>query len=466
MTRWLSARAAGWTAAGLSLTAVAGLAVAMLARGPDAASASTKPRGVSNARPSDARPLLVRVVRPRRKDLERKTTQAAHVEAYEKVDVYAKASGYVKELGLVRGPDGTERDLDIGDRVTAGDVLAELHVPEMEQDVRQKQALVEQARAEEGQADAALEAAGAMVATADAKVEQTRADLGRLSADLGYRKGEYERYQRLLAERTTSKDQVEERLKQYQSAAAGLEAGQKALATARANLAVEKAHQTKARADVTGARARLEVARANREQAKVLLGYAKVRAPFAGVVTRRMVDTGAFVQSASTRQAGPLFTVLRVDRLRILTDIPETDSPWIQIGQPATLRVDAARGRLFKGKVVRYADALDSATRTLRVEVELDKLDPALRVGLYGTVTITLAKYPKALMLPTNALLTVDEKPAVMVVEGKVAQARPIKLGINDGIEMQVLDGLSPDDRVITDGKDAVRDGQPVEVAK
>src|SRR5262249_36546066 len=177
----------------------------------------------------------------------------------------------------------------------------------------------------------------------------------------------------------------------------------------------------------------------------------------------------AFVQSAAMGKPVPLFTIARVDRLRVITDIPESDSNWITIGQAATLRLDAARGHLFAGKVVRFADALDPATRTMRVEVELDrreKLPRALRPGLYGTLTITLEDIPDALTLPTSALVPSGEKPTVMVLEKGVARRREIALGINDGITMQVTKNLTRDDRVITDGKDVVRDGQPVEVVK
>jgi RND family efflux transporter MFP subunit len=257
---------------------------------------------------------------------------------------------------------------------------------------------------------------------------------------------------------------ADERLNQYRAAASALTGARAAVATARANLRVEQARQTKAGADVGSAQARLKVAQANLKQAEILLAYGRVRAPFAGVLTRRMADTGVFVQSAGAGKASPLFTLACAGRLRIVANIPEPDTTWVQVGQPATLRVDAVRGRMFPGKVVRLADALDPATRTMRVEVELDGSPRVLRPGLFGALTITLADLPDALLLPTSALVPAGDRPAVMVVGAGRAHRQDITIGSNDGIRMQITDGLKGDELVITDGKDLVREGQPVEV--
>jgi RND family efflux transporter MFP subunit len=465
MSRYLNSRTLPWASATVLLVVVTGSVAVLLARG---SSPSDRPEKETR-KDGQSRAILVRVVRPEVKRLKRITVQAAHLEAYEKVDVYAKASGYVEKFARLRGAGGREHNLDIGDRVTKDQVLAELWAPEMEQDLRQKEALVEEAQAELGQAIAADTSATAMVTAAAAKVKQASSERAKCQAEVDFQKGEHERYQRLLAERTTQQELVAARLNQYRAAQAALAGAQAAIDTAQANVEVEQARQAKALADVSSARAHVKVAKANLEQSKILLGYTQVRAPFAGVITRRLVDTGAFVQSAAMGKPVPLFTLARVDRLRILTDIPEADSTWVKFGQAATLRVDAARGHQFSGKVVRFADTLDPATRTMRVEVELDgreKLPGTLRPGLYGTLTITLEDISAALVLPASALVPSGEKPTVMVIENGVARRREVELGINDGITMQVTKNLTKDDRVLTDGKDAVRDGQPVEVVK
>jgi membrane fusion protein (multidrug efflux system) len=116
--------------------------------------------------------------------------------------------------------------------------------------------------------------------------------------------------------------------------------------------------------------------------------------------------------------------------------------------------------------VVRLADALDPATRTMRVEVEPDQGSKLLRAGQYGSVTITLANYPRALLLPTSTLLTSQEKPAVFVVKDGRARRQALEIGINDGVRMQVTGGLKGDEQVVSDGKDSVREGEAVEVVR
>jgi RND family efflux transporter MFP subunit len=305
-----------------------------------------------------------------------------------------------------------------------------------------------------------------MADAAQAKIKEASLMVAKWEADVAYRKAEYQRYQRMLAERTTREDQVDEQLKQYRSAEAALAAAKAAVSSAEAAARAEHARVAKAKADVKSAEAKAKVARASLDQTAILLDYAKVRAQFDGVITRRRVDTGAFVQSAATGKAEPLFTLARVDRLRIRTEIPEGDSAWVKIGQPAILRVDAVRGQAFAAKVARFADALDLKTRTMQTELELDQPATSLRPGMFGEVTITLADYPDALLLPTAALLPAGGKAAVLVVgEGK-ARRREVEVGSNDGARVHITHGLTAEDEVITDGKNIVREGQEVTVVR
>jgi RND family efflux transporter MFP subunit len=404
------------------------------------------------------------VVRPVREHLKRQSTpQPAHVEPYERTDIYARATGYVDALGQIKGADGKLRAVDIGDRVAKDQVLARLSVPEMEQERLQKAALVEQAQAELGQAEASLTAAQAQLEAAKAKLDETDAQIARYEAELKYRKSEYERYVTLVKERAVRGELEDEKLNLYRAGQASHTAAKAALATDQANIKVAQAKLTQASADVTSAKARLKVAQANLDQAVILLNYATIKAPYEGIITRRLVDTGAFIQ-AGTGRPEPLFTLARVDRLRIIADIPEAEASLIQIGQPATFQMNATRGQPLTGRVVRFADALDAGTRTMRTEVELDGLSKGLRLGMFGSVTIRLADSPNALMLPTSALLKGGGNPAVFVVENGKVHRREIELGLSEGGRMQVIYGLAGNEQVITDGNLSLRDGQAVEV--
>ncbi|MCI0458885.1 MAG: efflux RND transporter periplasmic adaptor subunit [Gemmataceae bacterium] len=212
------------------------------------------------------------------------------------------------------------------------------------------------------------------------------------------------------------------------------------------------------------ARARLQVAQANLDQTVIMLNFAAIKAPYDGIITRRLVNTGDLIQSAAGK-AQPLFTVARVDRLRIIADVPEAEAALVTVGQRAAFQVNAARGQPLIGRVVRAADALDQETRTMRTEVELDALTQGLRPGMFGSLTILLADVPDALMLPTSALLPAGGKPAVLVVEDGKAIRREVEVGLTEGGRVQVLRGLAGNEQVITDGKTAVRDGQAVQIA-
>ena len=475
MRRQVAKQTVGWTFAGLVSAALAALTAVLVSAlsgcsnsglaSPGQAKTEQAQRNADEGAGPE-RTLRVKTVRPSREHLKRVTAQQAHVDPFEKTDVFAKASGYLLRFGQVQGWDGRARDVDIGDRVVKDQVLAELWVPEMEQERLHQAALVDKAQSEVDVAVAAEKAQEAVVEAAQARVEQARSERAKYEADVVYRKGEYERQLQLFKERTSYKELVDKEANQLRAAEAALAAAKDAIGTAQANLKFEQANVAKAKADVEGAKARLKVANATLERTVILLDYGKIRAPYEGLLTRRLFHTGAFIQSAETRIAEPLFTIVRVDPLRIVTDIPEADSTSVQLGQPATLEVNGVPGQQFPGKVVRFADALDSVTRTMRTEVELDMPSKVLRAGMYGTVTIRLLDYPDAMLLPTSTLVISGGKPSVMVVEESKVRRREIVLGHNDGDRMHITHGLRGDEQVITDGKNSVREDQAVEMAK
>jgi HlyD family secretion protein len=476
--KWTNGTVA-WLGAGVALTALVGLAVVFLGGPPgpshlqSAAQAQPAQPSASPAANAD-QPVRVKVVRPTREHLKRTSTpQPAHLEPYEKTDIYARVSGYLEVIGhaldrdgkLSLGTDGKPRPLDIGDRVTKGQVLAQLSVPETRQEVVQKAALVAKADAELGQAKAAVKAAQALVAAARAKAQETSTMVAKYEADVVFHKTQHALYLQMSKNQVLQDDVVHQELNKLRAAEAYLATAKNAVDTARANVLVEDARQVQASADLESAKARVEVARADRKHMEIMLDYATIRAPFDGILTRRLLDTGAFVPSAVSGKAAPLFTVARVDRLRIVADIPEAEAGLVRLGQPASFQVSGSRGQPLIGKVVRFADALDSATRTMRTEVELATPATTLRSGMFGSVTIVLADFPDALTLPASALAA-GSKPSLLCVESGRVQRREIEIGYNDGVRMLITRGLDGSEQIITEGKDSVQVGQRVEVVR
>lgn len=459
-TRFLTTRLVSWGSVGLTLAAVTGVALVVLAGGSKPGAATGGPAdhrsqsGVSEAS-GGSHSVRVKTIRPAREPLKVTITEPAHIDPCEKADLFAKVAGYLHKVHV-----------DIGDRVKKDQVLAELWIPELEQERVQKAALVEKAKAELGQADAAREAAEAMAGAAKAKEEEAFSLVAKYEADVAYRKGEHARYLQLFNERAVQKDVVDREVNQLRAAEASLRSAKNAVTTAQANVKVEQAKLIQAQSDVQSAKARLQVSQADLKYTEIIVNYGKVMSPYDGVITQRRVHPGAFIQSGGTGNAEPLLTIARVDRLRIVTTIRETHSSSIKIGQPATVEINAARAQPFSAKVARLADALDRQSRTMLVEVELDKPTNVLRPGQYGSVTITLADYPDAVLLPTSALVAGGSKPSVWCVEAGRAHRREIELGYNDGVRVQVVRGLKGDEKVITDGKNTVQEGQSVEIAK
>jgi RND family efflux transporter MFP subunit len=297
-------------------------------------------------------------------------------------------------------------------------------------------------------------------------VDESRANLARCEAERAYRKLEYERYARLAREPGVKEELADEKQHLYQAAEAACTAAEAACATSEAQLRVAEANLPKAGADVETARAAIRVAEANLAHAEGMLGYAAIKAPFAGIVTRRLMDLGAFVRSAEEGSAQPLFTIARVDRLRIIAPIPEEDASQVALGQPAAFELKGAKGRLFQGKVVRLAGTLDPETRTMRIEVELDDPAAELRPGMFGSLTIRLADDPLALLLPAAAVLYDSRRPVVFVVQAGKARQKEVAIGLNEAGRVQVIGGLTGCELVIADRNVTLRDGQPVKVVR
>jgi HlyD family secretion protein len=306
-------------------------------------------------------------------------TQPAQVEPYEQTEILAKASGFVSRVHV-----------DIGDKVEKDQFLADLWIPEMDEERLIRVASVDEASAAVLQMKAAIVAAESLVEAASAKLAEAQASVAQYESDVDFRRGEYNRIAQLVSKEALNQALLDEKQNQLRSAESALAGAKAAVASAEANVHVEKARVQLAQANFSHAGAQRKLAEADLKKTEVLMSYAQLRSPFAGLITHRSVDTGAFVASAVGNRSEPLFTLYRVDRLRIVVDIPESQAARIRLGQKATLVVDALKTKSFRGTVKRTAGVLDARTRTLRVEAELDSPADELRPGMFGSLTIEL----------------------------------------------------------------------------
>jgi membrane fusion protein (multidrug efflux system) len=218
---------------------------------------------------------------------------------------------------------------------------------------------------------------------------------------------------------------------------------------------------------VDNAKSKLDVARASLERTESLLGFAKIIAPFSGIITKRMVDPGAFIPAAtsgSTAQNAAIVTLSDLNRVRLQVAVPELESSLIATDQPVKLSVDGLPNRTFEGKITRFSYSLDDLSKTMLAEVELPNPKFELRPGMYAIVKIGIERKEDALLVPADALLIEKSGASVFIIADNKAKKTAVKTGFNDGTNAEILSGIKPDQAVILIGKKTLADGQPVQV--
>jgi RND family efflux transporter MFP subunit len=329
--------------------------------------------------------------------------------------------------------------------------------------VRLAEAQVEQARK-------ALAAAEAGVTAAEAAHAETKAGLGRAQALYDRWESEARRLTGLVQGGVIDAQSRDETQNQFRAASATRDEARARVATADAGIRKAAADRDKMTADVTAAEAKLEVARAEARRYEALLSYTKIRAPFDGVVTRRHVNTGDFLQP-SGKSAG-VFTVAQLNPVRIVVDVPEMDAPLVREKGPIKLAIQSlGRGEL-SGTVTRTSWSLEPSSRTLRVEVDQPNPEGLLRPGMYVYARIGVA-LPEAWALPVSAVVKQGEAHVCFRVEGGKAVRTPVQVGRSDGQHVQVLrlqktgstEWLEPDGtEAVAQPAASLTDGQAVQL--
>ena len=341
-------------------------------------------------------------------------TLTAEFLPYQDVDVMAKVAGYVKTISV-----------DIGDHVQQGQVLAVLEAPEIQSDV---------ARAKAGVA-----AAEANIVTAQAAVQRAQATAGMTKLS----------FQRLQEVATRDKGLVP-----------------------RQDIDVAQSRQMEAEAQLASAESSVQAARdakagADQEliRAQTMLGYATIRAPFAGVVTKRYASTGSMIQAgiASQTQAMPVVKLAQNNLLRLILPVPVNDVAGVKNGQTVDVNISSL-GRTLQGTVTRSADSVQMATRTMDTEVDVPNRDGSLVPGMYAEVHLHLAARPNVLSVPLDAVdgLGTSVQQAYVVRDG-IVHLVAVKTGLQTPNRLEILSGLQDGDKVIVGRHTGLSDGERVD---
>jgi len=426
--------------------------------GPSSAVAGTTPPTTASELPK------VSTVHPTRKAIAQKSEQPGRIDAFLMAPLHTHASGYVHKVLVDIGDhvSGPKSD-DKGQELTPGQVLVVISAPEVDEQLRQAEANVQKVQADVRQADAAVLVARAASESAKALVDEAEAETLKAEADLKRWKSEFDRVTELAASKTVTGKLADEAEQQYRAAVAGQAAVAAKVRSVMAKASEAEVGIKKSEADAEAVKARLTVAEAEVRQAQAMVDYLTLRAPFDGIITQRSVDPGRLVQPAKSPQETPLLTIVQADTLRLFVDIPEADAVLVEPGRKATIRVPSLPGQALEGTVTRTAWSLDAGNRTLRTEFDLSNPDGKLRPGMFAQVELTVAERAEAVVVPKGAVITVDGQTVCLAVgsDGTV-QSRPVKTGLRTATEVEVVSGVTPDDKVISANAAAFKPGQKV----
>jgi RND family efflux transporter MFP subunit len=377
------------------------------------ASCGNSEKASANAPNAQVEGVSAGVIKVGRKSIERRLTVSAELVPFQEIDVYAKESGFVKTLNV-----------DYGSRVKAGQVLAVLEIPELQLQLTQD--------------DAAIRNAENMVTHAEN-------ELKRVQATANVYRLQYER------------------LNGVAKAKPGLVAQQEVDEAQGKDLAGE-AQVESSRSSLESAHSQLLVAQAKRERDQAMFDYAKITAPFDGVVTQRYANYGTLLQAGtnSSTQAMPLVKLSQDDLFRLVIPVPESSVRYIHIGDPVQVNVPSLN-QSFPGKVARFSADVKEDTRTMHTEVNVLNPGHVLVPGLYADATLTLEKKPDAIAVPLQAVDRSGDNVTVDIVtpDNKV-EIRRVVLGIQTANEAEVISGLNEGDQVVVSDRSSLKAGQPV----
>jgi RND family efflux transporter MFP subunit len=326
----------------------------------------------------------VAVIHPKLGSPQTEIVLPGNIQAFTDSPIYARTDGYLKKWYV-----------DIGGRVTAGQLLAEIETPEVDQ-----------------------------------QLDQARADLN--TAQANYRLSEItsNRYQDLLKTDSVSKQEVDN-----------------------------------ANGDFEAKRATVASAQANVRRLEQLQSFEKIYAPFDGVITARNTDIGHLINSGAGGPASELFHIASIRTMRVYINVPQQYSQAAKPGINAYLTLQEFPGRHFKGELVRTADSIDQASRTLLVEVDADNASGEILPGAYTEVHLGVPSATPALIVPVSALIFRGDTLQIGTVQnGNQANLRTVTLGHDLGSEVEIVSGLQPDDFVITNPPDSLISGETVRV--
>ncbi|QVL34541.1 efflux RND transporter periplasmic adaptor subunit [Telmatocola sphagniphila] len=395
-----------------------------------------KSPGSSSQEKSKAAQTIVSVQTPQKKTIHWSVEQPATIQAYETTPIIAKVPGYISRVlvDIDDKIDGPEIGW-LGEEVKQGTLLAELSIPELEEERKQKLAEAVAMKAMVEVAQKNLLVAEANIKSNEKMVLESESALAKADANSKRWSSEASRSDEMVARRVMDKQTAEETRNQAIAAASELDEAKARVQSAKARLTESQAKQQSALSDITAAEAKARSADAEARRVAALRRYAYITAPYKGIVTARNVHTGHFLQMNSSQ---PLFMVARLDPIRIFMEVPEAAASQVGKGSPAQVTIPSISNAAISAKVTRTAGVLNPDIRTLRVEIDLPNPDFKIRPGLYATVSLPI-ETPNAYTVPGKSTFMLDEFNYCFIVEEGKAVRYQVELGHKEGDEVELL---------------------------
>jgi RND family efflux transporter MFP subunit len=372
---------------------------------------------------------VVRIIKPGLRTIDCVVEQPAFVDAYEQTAIVSKVSGFVKRSCV-----------DIGDKVKKGELLAEIFVPELDEEHQRKVLQVELGKLRVEQARQSVAAAEGNTRTAIARLAEAKANEMKFQAEVVHCESQVKRLTRMAQEKVVDKQVLAEAQGRLDSSKAAWDAAQAAVPAREAERATSEPNLAKAKLDVEIAKTEAKASEADERKAAALLAYAKVTAPYDGIVTVRNVNTGDYVPTISGDKPAPnpsaMFVVVSTGPLRVFLDVPEGYARYVQKGTKAVVR--DVSGLQIPATVTRTEWAIRERTRTLRTEIDLPgKECDGLRPGMYVSAQVIVERQD-VWMLPREVMVvTGNETCCYLLHDGKAVKTAVVP-GLSDGDWIEV----------------------------
>lgn len=440
---------AGWIAIAVVAIALIGLAIrSAIAR------QHQQQENEATAKAEASRLPAVQVITPQQASANEVSVLPGSVVAALETTINARTTGYLRR-----------RFVDLGDRVKAGQLLAEVESPDVDQQVSQAQAGLAQAQASVKQARADLSSAQANLVQNKAALDKGRSDLKQAEANLELARVTWERYRLLVQQGAVNQQQADTQLAAYKANLATVDSAKNTVNVDIANVKAAEDNVKSKQANVDAFVANTGSSQANLQRNVVLQSFEKVTAPFTGIITARNIDTGDLISAGGSSTAQYMFKVAQLDPLNVNVSVPQAQVQSIQLGKTAQIRVPQLQNRVFLGKVIRTANSLDPSNRTLLTQLLVENQDGALQPGMSTDVKFTLTRPNPPLIVPDNVLVSNGGGMQVAAVtrDQKVHYLKVV-IGRDYGQQAEILSGLQGNEQLIVNPTTNLVEGTQVQI--